>query len=106
MIQKCVSKFLLARQHENLVEFLCCNLKINPFYLDQSYLYFLVIFEFARFCKDLTNGSLKVVETFTSGSSFYQQDVVKMLLRLIIWNIFKSIGEENAPNQVKTYYLC
>ena len=40
-------------------------------------------------------------DTFTSGSSFYQQGVVKMLLRLIIWNIFKSIGEENALTEGK-----
>ena len=54
-----------------------------------------------HFCKDLANGSIKVVDTFTSDSLFYQQGVVKMLLRLIMWNIFKSIGEENALTEGK-----
>ena len=46
---------------------------------------------FAHFCKNLENGWIKVFDTFTSGSWFYQQGVVKMFLRLIIWNILNPL---------------
>ena len=94
---------LSLRQRENLVEIPSCNLEIQYilFFWDQLHLYFLVIFEFAHFFKILENGSMIFFDTSTSRSWLYQKSVVKMFLRLIIWNIYKSIGEENALTEGK-----
>ena len=50
------------------------------FFTKTSRIYiFLFAHFFGQFCKNLANGSIKVVEAFTSGSSFYQSSMSQML---------------------------